>query len=69
MKPFSHYECRQKLSQYPIFRSIPSDVDEETEAQSADENASSIPETEKLIFVTIPKNNRKIIDIASFPDE
>ena len=66
MKPFSHYENRQKFSTYPVFRALPSDVDEETQVQSAEENTLSKPETEKTIFVT---NNKKTLDIASFPDD
>jgi len=64
--PFSHYENRQKFSTYPVFRALPSDVDEETQVQSAEENTLSIPETEKTIFVT---KNKKTLDIASFPDD
>ena len=47
MRPFSHYENRQKFSTFAVFRALPSDVDEETQVQSAEENILSKPETEK----------------------
>ena len=67
MKPFSHYECRQKHSVYAVFRPLLPDVNEET--QSAEENAPSKPEAVKTMSKTIPETARNFNDIASFPDD
>ena len=68
MEPFSHYECRQKHSIYPVFQALPPDVSEET--QSAEENTSSKLEAKKTTMsLTIPDATRNFSDIASFPDD
>ena len=67
MKPFSHYECRQKHSMYAVFQLLLPDVNEET--QSPEENTPSTLEAEKTMSATIPETTRIFSDIASFPDD
>ena len=67
MEPFSHYECRQKHSIYPVFQALPPDVSEET--QSAEENTPSKLEAKKTMSPTISETTRNFSDIASFPDD
>ena len=67
MKSFSHYECRQKHSIYPVFRALPQDVNKET--QSAEENTPSKLEVETTMSATVPETTRIFSDIASFPDD
>ena len=69
MKPFSHYQCRQKFSMYGIFQALPSDIIDETQPQSAEDNTPSKLEAEKTMSATIPKTTRTFSDIASFPDD
>ena len=67
MKPFSHYECRQKHSMYAVFRPLLPNVNEEIE--SAEENTPSTLEAMKTMSATIPETTRIFSDIASFPDD
>ena len=54
---------------YGIFQALPSDIIDETQPQSAEENTPLKPEAEKTMSETIPETARNFSDIASFPDD
>ena len=68
LKAFSHYRCQQD-DIHAVFRPLPSDLNEETQTHSTEENTPSKPEDIKTISAITPENARSTMDIASFPDD